>query len=184
MTSLGYCLATTLAAAVFSLLFLLVVTFQPQPRLLWNASASAPIGLYRIHPGASPTPGRFAAIMPPPAISRLMAKRHYLAEGTPLLKKIAATAGARVCRTGLTITINGRQAAIARVQDQRGRALPIWCGCRTLQSGEMFLLNAAPDSFDGRYFGPVSARSLIGMATPILTRETANAPLRWHGPLS
>ncbi len=39
-----------------------------------------------------------------------------------------------------------------------------------LGPGEVFLLNtAAPDSFDGRYFGPVSTNSIIGKATPLWT---------------
>jgi conjugative transfer signal peptidase TraF len=180
VTRLGYFLVTTLAAEIFALLFLLVAFLQPQPRLLWNASASAPIGLYRVHPGVSPMVGQFAAIRPPSATSRLMAARHYLPEGAPLLKRIAATAGAHICRTGLSVTIDGRHAAIARARDRRGRLLPTWRGCRTLRTGEMFLLNASPDSFDSRYFGPVPARSLIGAAIPILTRETATTPLRWH----
>lgn len=184
MTRLGYVLATLIAAELFILLFLAIGYAQPHPRLLWNASASAPIGLYRVRPGVSPRLGQFAAILPPPAISRYMARRRYLPAGTPLLKRIAAMAGARICRNGSIITVGSRPAAIARTHDRQGRGLPQWHGCRTLGRDEMFLLNAAPDSFDGRYFGPVPASSLIGAADPLLTRQTADAPLRWQRPAS
>jgi hypothetical protein len=49
-----------------------------------------------------------------------------------------------------------------------------------LRDDELFLLNDATDSFDGRYFGPILATGLRGRATPILTRDTPDAPLRWR----
>jgi conjugative transfer signal peptidase TraF len=184
VTRLGYALVTLIAAALFILLFLAVGYLRPHPRLLWNASASAPIGLYHVHPGALPRVGQFAVILPPPAISRFMAARRYLSEGTPLLKHIAAMDGARICHDNSIITIDGTPAAVAHTLDRQGRVLPQWHGCRTLGRDELFLLNAAPDSFDGRYFGAVPASSLIGTATPILTRETADAPLHRQRPAS
>jgi type IV secretory pathway protease TraF len=48
--------------------------------------------------------------------------------------------------------------------------LPHWDGCRTLQADELFLLMAAvPDSFDSRYFGPVSLSAVIGRLVPLWT---------------
>jgi type IV secretory pathway protease TraF len=46
--------------------------------------------------------------------------------------------------------------------------LPAWKGCRTLRAGEVFLLNPnIPDSFDGRYFGPLSAAAITARAEPL-----------------
>ena len=132
----------------------LVAAILPLPKLLlWNASASAPIGLYRIN---------------------------YLPVGVPLLKRVAARPGALICRRGATVTIEGRTVAIAHASDSHGRPLPVWRGCRVLRADELFLLNAVPDSLDGRYFGPIPASGLIGRAAPFLTRDTPDAPLRWH----
>ena len=36
-----------------------------------------------------------------------MAARGYVPRGVPLLKPVAAVAGARVCRSGLAVTIDG-----------------------------------------------------------------------------
>jgi type IV secretory pathway protease TraF len=58
--------------------------------------------------------------------------------------------------------------------------LPVWRGCRVLRSDKLFLLNAAPDSLDGRYFGPIPASTVLGRAIPILTRDTPDAPLIWR----
>ncbi len=168
-----------IASAVIGLT--LVAAVLPLPKLLlWNASASAPVGLYRINPFARPVVGDMVAVAPPPALARFMAERHYLPVGVPLLKHVAARPGSLICRRGATVTIDGRTIAVARLTDSHGRPLPVWRGCRVLSTDELFLLNAVPDSLDGRYFGPIPASGLIGRATPILTRDTVQAPLRWR----
>lgn len=140
----------------------------PAPRLLWNASASVPVGLYRIDPGATAGLGRIVAYRPTPAQTRLMVTRGYLPEGVPLLKPVAAAAPSVVCRRDRTILIDDRTVAQARRADRAGRPLPAWSGCRRLHGSEVFLLApAAPDSLDGRYLGPVSRARIIGPATPL-----------------
>jgi len=144
---------------------------SPQPELLlWNASASAPRGLYLLR---SPRPLRISELVtvtPPPALAGFMAARGYLPIGAPLLNHIAALTGQVVCRIGRTITISGTATAIARDHDTSGRPLPSWQGCRTLRAGEVLLLNAGvPDSFDGRYFGPLPATTIVARAVPIWT---------------
>ncbi|MEW6628984.1 MAG: S26 family signal peptidase [Pseudomonadota bacterium] len=180
MTRFGYVLVTIVIAQLFIALFTAVAWLSPQPRLLWNASASAQIGLYRLYPGDAPIDGDMVAYRPSTALARLMANRHYLPDGVPLLKHVAARPGATICRRDAVVTIDGRMVATARATDSHGRPLPVWRGCRVLRADQLFLLNPAPDSLDGRYFGPVPASGLIGRATPILTRDTPDAPLRWR----
>jgi conjugative transfer signal peptidase TraF len=167
-------------AALFAGLFGAVAALAPQPRLLWNASASVPIGLYRIHVGARPALGDLVAIVPPGDVAALLAARGYLPRGVPLLKRAAATEGMLVCRSGVFVTIDGAPAARALPRDRLGRPLPLWLGCRRLQRGELFLLGTRPDSLDSRYFGPLPASGLIGTAQAILTRDRPGAPLRWR----
>ena len=53
-----------------------------------------------------------------------------------------------------------------------GRALPVWHGCRTIAPGEVFLMNpAVPDTLDGRYFGPLPPRPIVGRADPLWTEK-------------
>jgi len=141
---------------------------HPIPRLLWNASASVPVGLYLIHPVGELTARELLVVKPPAPLAQFMAARRYLALGVPLIKHVAALPGEIVCRSGFTITVNGIAEAQALNRDARGRKLPVWQGCRTVRSGEVFLMNAGiPDSFDGRYFGPVPDSTIIGSATPL-----------------
>jgi conjugative transfer signal peptidase TraF len=141
---------------------------HPMPRLLWNASASVPIGLYAVHPAGRLTAGELLVVRPPAALAQFMAARRYLALGVPLIKHVAALPGQIVCRSGRKITVDCIAEAEALDRDARGRKLPVWQACRKIQSGEVFLMNAGvPDSFDSRYFGPVPDSTIIGSATPL-----------------
>ena len=62
--------ATAVAAASFALSFAAIAVNDPLPRVVWNASASAPIGLYRIQPDRDPPLGTLIAIAPPPHLGR------------------------------------------------------------------------------------------------------------------
>ncbi|GLS99735.1 peptidase S26 [Sphingobium jiangsuense] len=182
MTRFGYVMVTVLAAELFAALFIAVAALDPNPRLIWNASASAPIGLYRIAADNDPPVGTLVAVTPPEHLARWLSARGYLPEGVPLLKAVAARPGQRACRIGDVVSVDARPVAVARSHDSRGRALPVWQGCRTLASDELLLLNpAVPGSMDGRHFGPLPASTLLGRAIPILTRDTPDAPLTWRG---
>ena len=139
-------------------------------RIIYNASASVPIGWYVVGEPAPVNVGDLVVARPPIRAEMLLVARGYLAAGVPILKFVRAGAGQHVCRSADLVTIDGVAVALARDRDHAGRPLPRWTGCRMLGLSDVFLLNAArPDSFDGRYFGPVSVTSIIGTATPLWT---------------
>ena len=143
----------------------------PLPRLVWNASASAPVGLYGVVPGARLKRGDMVIAWPPPTMRRLAADRHYLPAAVPLVKRVVAVAGDRVCASGSTIEIDGRTVVTRRARDGAGRPMPWWAGCVTLGTGSVFLvMTASSDSFDGRYFGPTDRRDVLGKAIPLWVR--------------
>ena len=118
---------------------------------------------------------------PPAPLARWLAERGYLGERVPLLKHVAAKPGQRVCRIGAVVSVDARPVVVARERDGMGRPLLVWQGCRTLRVGERLMLNPDhADSMDGRYFGPLPAPTVLGRATPILTRDTPDAPLTWR----
>ncbi|WP_340266128.1 S26 family signal peptidase [Sphingobium mellinum] len=181
MTRRGWAIATASAASLFGASFLAVAVFDPLPRVVWNASASAPLGLYRIEPERDPPVGALVAVMPPEHLGQWLAARGYLGEDVPLLKHVSATPGQRVCRIGAVVSIDTRPVVVARERDGMGRPLPVWQGCRKLRTGELLMLNPDhADSMDGRYFGPLQASTVLGRAIPILTRDTPDAPLTWR----
>lgn len=142
----------------------------PLPRLVWNASASAPIGLYRVTPEARLRRGDMVIAWAPAGPRALAAQRHYLPGNVPLVKRVAALPGDRICAIGSAIFVGGHRVAERRARDAAGREMPWWRGCMTLGGGKMLLLMDASASFDGRYFGPTLPRDVIGKATPLWVR--------------
>lgn len=156
------------AAAVLCSALGATILLPPVPRFVWNASASAPIGLYHVHSERNATIGDLVVARPPVNIRQLAASRHYVPNGVPLIKRVAAGTGDRICATGRVITINGRDVAHRQRSDRHRRPMPWWHGCTTLEADRVFLLMVdAPGSFDGRYFGPSPRRDLIGTATAL-----------------
>lgn len=175
MTRRSFVLAGVVAAATLATLPVPVSRYA-----VWNATASVPTGLYTIRGKASLHVGERVAIEPPPELRRLLAERHYLPTGVPLLKRIAAVSGQRVCRFAHGVTIDGNYVGAARARDSQGRPLPVWAGCHVMRSGELFVMSpAAPDSFDGRYFGVLRMADVIGRAAPVWTAEADDGRHIW-----
>ncbi len=142
---------------------------HPAPRLVWNASASAPRGLYWVG-GAAVARGDLVLARLPEAVRQLAAARGYLPAGVPLVKRIAAVGGDVVCGSAEAVSINGRVVAARLAADAHRRPLPAWTGCLSLGIGEVFLLmDGVADSFDGRYFGATPTGAIIGRLVPLWT---------------
>ena len=156
-----------LAIAGLATALVATVALPPRPFLVWNVSASAPIGLYRVG-GADPTTGDMVIAWPPAGARDFAARRRYLPANVPLVKRVAAEPGDTVCALGAEIFVNGRRIAKRLVRDGTGRLMPWWTGCVTLRRGALFLLMSdSPASFDGRYFGPTDRSDIVGKATPL-----------------
>ncbi|MCJ8159712.1 S26 family signal peptidase [Sphingomonas sp. LaA6.9] len=151
--------------------FLAYTVYVPAtPRLVWNTSASAPIGLYFIRPKTRVLRGDTVIARVPQAMRKLAAWRHYLPENVPLVKRVAATPGDKICGIGPAIFVNGRRVVTRLRVDARGRSMPWWHGCKTLRQREFFLLmDGHTASFDGRYFGITSASDILGTARLLWT---------------
>ncbi len=117
--------------------------------------------------------------MPPEPITRFVAARGYVGPGVPLLKRVAALPGTRVCRNGNMIIVDGQAIGKAHERDSRGRNLPVWRGCRLIAKGEVFLMNRdAGDSLDGRYFGPLPLDSVTARIIPLWTEAENDGRFR------
>ncbi len=73
--------------------------FRPLPRLIWNASASVPIGLYAVHPAGALHVSELVVVQPPEGLASFLDERRYLPRGVPMLKRVLALPGQTVCRT-------------------------------------------------------------------------------------
>lgn len=142
-----------------------------------NLTPSYPLGLWRIEPLAhDPAVGDRIFICPPASPAFQQAReRGYMGHGlcpgwfSPLIKTVVAVAGQHIVVTG-DITIDGMRLAHSSVRpaDGQGRALTPATG-GVVPDGQLFLFSEFVGSYDSRYFGPVPADAVLGLANPLLT---------------
>lgn len=141
-----------------------------------NLTPSYPLGLWRIAPLAREVVvGDRIFICPPPSVSFDFARaRGYLGRGlcpgwfSPLIKTVVAIAGQHVVIDG-SITVDGVTLAhsFVRPLDGKGRALAPDAG-GIVPAGNLFLFSEFAGSYDSRYFGPIPAAGVLGLAHPLL----------------
>lgn len=179
MTRFGYVLTMAVAAIATGTLALVPIT----PRLIWNASASLPIGFYTIAAATRLETADLVAVSAPDPLAAFLSERRYLPRGVPLLKRVAGLPGQQICRHAARVTVDGIDMGTALARDRLGRELPVWQGCRRIADDEIFLMNWwVEDSLDGRYFGPLLLTSIVGRAVPLWTDEDATGQFVWRAP--
>jgi type IV secretory pathway protease TraF len=117
----------TLAVAALGVALTAASPLDPR-FLIWNASASVPIGLYAVERPTQLRVDDLIAVAPGP-LAKFLADRAYLPRGVLLLKHVLAVSGQSVCRDSLAVTIDGTTIGEARERDSRSRSLPSWQGC-------------------------------------------------------
>jgi conjugative transfer signal peptidase TraF len=141
--------------------------------VVYNPTDSVPRGWYRVGSfdnAASPHVGSIVLARLPADVASFAEQRGYLPNGVPILKRVGAIAPQSVCIRGQTVRVDGAVVATARTLDGAHRPLQAWTQCRALADGELFLLSDTnPASFDSRYFGPLAASALLGVARPLWT---------------
>lgn len=142
-----------------------------------NLTPSEPLGLWRIIPLHRPAAvGDLLFMCPPETAAMREAKaRGYLRSGfcaggvAPLIKTVIAVAGQHV-EIGASVSVDGRTipSSDLALRDGKGRPLtPFPSG--VVPPGYVFLLSSFPDSYDSRYFGPVPAPGILGLAQEVFT---------------
>jgi conjugative transfer signal peptidase TraF len=142
-----------------------------------NLTPSEPLGLWRIIPLHRPAAvGDLLFICPPETAAMREARaRGYLRSGScrggvaPLIKTVIAVAGQHA-EIGVSVSVDGRgvSSSSLALRDGKGRPLtPFPSGI--VPPGYVFLHSAFPGSYDSRYFGPVPASGILGLAQEVLT---------------
>jgi conjugative transfer signal peptidase TraF len=179
MMRFAYAVVTLVAVAVVASPFF----FSPPLKLVWNVSASAPVGLYIVAEPVGLDITDLVAVRLPERWQIFAVGRGYIGNSVPLLKRIVGLPGQSLCRNDNVITVDEVTMGHAREADRQGRLLPTWVGCQTIGQNELFLMNwQVDDSLDGRYFGPLPASSIIGLARPLWTDEAGDGRFEWRAP--
>ena len=163
-------LRTVICAALGVGVIALPVAMTSPIRLVYNATESAPLGWYVVVPVQEADVGDVVLAHLPSSAARIADERHYLPESVPILKRVGAVAGQKVCVRDRVLRVDRELPVRLLERDGLGRPLTPWRGCRALKAEELFLLSHdSPASFDSRYFGPIPRRLVIGRAVALWT---------------
>lgn len=142
-----------------------------------NLTPSEPLGLWRIVPlDRAAAAGDLVFICPPQTAAMMTAReRGYLRSGTchggiaPLIKTVIAIAGQHV-EIGAHVAVDGRPIAFSDLaeRDGNGRPMKPFPG-GVVPDESVFLHSSFRSSYDSRYFGPLPASGILGLAQPVLT---------------
>ncbi|MCV9967709.1 conjugative transfer signal peptidase TraF [Pararhizobium sp. BT-229] len=142
-----------------------------------NLSPSEPLGLWRIVPLTRPIAVNDLVFICPPTTAEMQEARArgYLRSGScpggvaPLIKTVVAVAGQHV-EIGASVSVEGRVVSSSSLASRDGSDRPLapfMSGA--VPPGYVFLHSSFPGSYDSRYFGPVPASGILGLAQEVLT---------------
>ena len=152
--------------SVSTLALAVVLSAHAAPLIVYNPSPSVPVGFYWRGAG-TPRIGDLVSVPAVIAAPDFARARGFTDRTDRFIKRIAATSGQVVCAHGDQVSIDGVRVVDRLPQDKMGRTLPSWSGCKKLAAGYVFLLGDTADSFDSRYWGPVSLRVVDGPWRPL-----------------
>ena len=140
--------------------------------ITYSATASMPRGFYLIVPIKKINRYDIVEFIPPLLGLTFLHNQRLVPQSGLLLKYVFAIPGDNVCVRNDAIWVNDRK--IGKVYRMiEGRLLPQTKICGKLEDGQYLLLsNKRPRSFDGRYFGIVAARNILGRAIPVLLTDS------------
>jgi conjugative transfer signal peptidase TraF len=142
-----------------------------------NMTPSYPRGLWRIEALDRPADvgDRVFICAPDTTAFERAFRRGYIRRGlcvgglSPLIKTVAAIGGQRI-DVAARVSINGRVLGHSNVRrrDSASRPLTPFAG-GVVPAGTLFLHSDFAGSYDSRYFGPIPASGVLGLARPVLT---------------
>lgn len=141
-----------------------MLSYERQPKYLYNPTPSAPIGWYKVDAPDDLVIGDLVATYLPKEAEELAVQRRYLPPGTTVIKTIWAGPGDHYCVAEGSLHIKGKPALSIFPFDSQGRIMPVLSdGCRRVSVGHYLLISErAENSFDARYFGETDERDILG----------------------
>jgi len=138
------------------------ITPRVADRILYNHSPSMPVGIY-LRSDAGLARGAIVTVRARDVAPALAAARGFDGPADCFIKRVAAMAGDEVCAVDGRLRSNAADLAAVPAHGQLNTSPTAWSGCRILSADEVLLLGDAPNSFDGRYWGPIDARLVDGV---------------------
>lgn len=128
--------------------------------ITYQVTPSMPKGFYFIKPVQNIKHNDIVIFYPPPKALHFLSQNHLIPHSGLLMKYVFAVPGDKICKHNYAIWINSHY--IAPVYQLKN--LPNKQFCRVLKNNEYLLMSTNVNrSFDGRYFGPVNKKDIIGV---------------------
>jgi conjugative transfer signal peptidase TraF len=158
-----------ISLGTFCIAGILIVNCIESPFYI-NYSASEPVGFYyKTQFDGCLQKGELVFLEVPRQARPYLWGRGWMRPGELLLKNVGAIAGDQILITTTAIYINEKYIGPIRKRDSQNRPLPVLRGNFEIEPGNFLpIATNRPNSFDGRYFGPVSQCLIRGKAKPIL----------------
>lgn len=140
--------------------------------ITYNTTTSMPRGFYLIVPIKKISRYDIVEFVPPLTGLTFLRNQRLVPQSGLLLKYVFAVPGDNVCVRNDAIWVNDRK--VGKVYHvAEGKLLPQAKICGKLKEDQYLLLsNKRSRSFDGRYFGIVVARNILGRAIPVLLTDS------------
>lgn len=134
-------------------------------RITYQVTKSMPKGFYLITPAKSAHRGDIVLFKPPAKTLSFLLKKKWLPDDGLMLKYVFAVPGDYVYQNKGWIYINHHRIAPIYREYKPGKKLPNNRFCGKLTKHQYLLMsNKVKRSFDGRYFGPIWDKKIIGVA--------------------
>lgn len=136
-----------------------------------NPTESLPLGFYRVSFSQDLHVGDIVTFDTPPSFEAMLERRGYLDPKATLMKQLLATSGETYCITDDQFIVNGKLIGPIFEHDSIGRIMPkLEKGCFDIPKNHVLVGSYYhQNSFDSRYFGPISASSLRKKMEPLWT---------------
>jgi len=148
----------------FFILFLSYLGFG----LSYQESTSMTPGWYFTYPINSLTRNNIILFRPDEHTENYMLERAWILPGSPIMKYLKGMPGDFVCIKNNQIFINQKEIGNIKKLDSKNRPLPDLTFCQTLVHNQFFMISTrVPNSFDSRYFGPITQEQMLAKAIKI-----------------
>jgi conjugative transfer signal peptidase TraF len=138
----------------------------------YSATPSMPRGFYLVVPTKKIERQDVVEFVPPLTVLDFVKERHWIPRSGSVIKYVFAIPGDDVCVRNKAIWVNGKKIGIVYQSYAFGKLLPQTKICGKLKNDQYLLLSTkSKRSFDGRYFGAISSRRILGKAIPLFITE-------------
>lgn len=142
--------------------------------ITYQATPSMPQGWYWVTPVNFPLKRHEVVVFQPPLPTKKFLVHHqWLPHSGYMMKYVIGIPGDSACNLNGVIQLNHRSlGSVKRRTPHKNIQLPLTHFCGVIPPHHYLLMNPGlDDSYDGRYFGPVSQSTIQGTARPIWTRS-------------